>query len=160
MRRRWQQRQKERRYKKKEEEKTTDKIPKEACAPQTAAKQEEQDDDMPDEETMDFIKELHNLARKGMHIMRNCPPEKKSRKLLSQEEQKELYIESQNPTGTFQVGTQDLSEELDRVRFQDTCKEASCTVGEATIQENHCFVTDGIQVNMLPKHMLLLFKRR
>ena len=60
----------------KEEGKTTEKTPKEASAPQTATKQEEQDDDMFDEETMDFIKELHNLARKGMHIMRNCPPEK------------------------------------------------------------------------------------
>ena len=62
----------------KEEEKTTEKTPKEASAPQTATKQEEQDDDMLDEETMDFIKELHNLARKGMRTMRNCPPEKKN----------------------------------------------------------------------------------
>ena len=51
-----------------------------------------------------------------------------------------------------------MSEELDRVRFQDTCKEASCTVGEATIPENHRFVTDGIPVFMLPKHMLVFTK--
>ena len=150
---------KRKKVQKKEEEKTTDKIPKEACAPQTAAKQEEQDDDMPDEETMDFIKELHNLARKGMCIMRNCPPETKNRKLLSQEERKEIYIESLDPTRTkFQTGTQYLSEESDLVRFQDSCKEASCTVGEATILENHWFVTDGIPVNILPQHMFVFTK--
>ena len=76
MRRLRQQRTKRKKVQTIEEEKTTEKIPKEASAPQTATTQEEQDDDMVDEETMDFIKELHNLARKGMHIMRNCPPEK------------------------------------------------------------------------------------
>ena len=108
---------------------------------------------------MDFIKELHNLARKGMRIMRNCPPEKNCRKLLWQEERKEIYIESLDPTRTkFQAGTQYLSKESDLVRFQDTCKEASCTVGEATIPENHRVVTDGIPVFILPKHMIVFTK--
>ena len=38
------------------------------------------------------------------------------------------------------------------------CKEATCTVGEATIPENHEFVTDGIPVTLLPKHMLVFAK--
>ena len=103
MRRWWQQIQRKK-VQQKEEGQTTDKIPKEGCAPQTAAKQEEQDDDMPDVETMDFIKELHNLARKGMRVIRNCPPEKNCMKLLSHEERKEAYM-FESKRSKFLAGT-------------------------------------------------------
>ena len=54
----------------------------EGSAPQTAATKEEQDYDTPDEETMDFCKELHELARIGMRIMWK----RNGKKLLSPEE--------------------------------------------------------------------------
>ena len=36
--------------------------------------------------------------------------------------------------------------------------ETTCTVGKATIPESHGFVTHGIPVNILPKHMLVFTK--
>ena len=53
--------------KKEEEQTTTGTTPKEGSAPQMAASKEEQDYDTPDEETMDFFEELHELARMSAH---------------------------------------------------------------------------------------------
>ena len=119
----------------------------EGSAPQTAATKEEQDYDTPDEETMDFFEELHLLARMGMRIMWK----RNGKKLLSPEEKQQLSDEGS-------AHTKYITAEDDLARFQDMYKEDTCTVGKATIPESHGFVTHGIPMNILPKHMLVFTK--
>ena len=92
-----------------------------------------------------------------MRVIRNCPQRKNAGSYYRRKSgRKHICLESTR--SIFLAGAQFITEESDLVRFQDMCDEAACTVGEATIPENHGFVTDGIPVNMLPKHRLVFTK--